>query len=338
MAQPQGEDSLFAANQSAFIACTGLRKEESGRTETMLIAQKLMIFLVLMLVGLLLMKIRLLDEPTCRKLSSLVVNVANPAMILYSAIVDSTIPGSELLMTAAIAVGMFAMLLVIGAILPKLLKTEGQDASAYSLMTVFSNIGFMGLPLVAVLFGSSALLYVSVFIIPFNILIYTYGVALMQQPDPVTGKSSFSMREIINPGVVASVIAVAVYLLHIRLPEVIAVPTEYLSNLTAPLSMMVIGASLADVKIKEFFTDTRLLAFSFIKLLVVPVLTCFFLKPLIGDGVLLGVCIVMTGAPVASMTVMMAQQYGGEYTLISKGIALTTILSVVTIPLVFAIL
>ncbi|MDD3213147.1 MAG: AEC family transporter [Eubacteriales bacterium] len=303
----------------------------------MLIVEKLLVFLILMLTGLFLTRVRILDEPTCRKLSALVVNVANPAMIIKSTLAENVITGSELVTTALISAGMFAMLIAVGIWLPKLLRAERSETNAYTLMTVFSNIGFMGLPLISAIYGDSALLYVTVFIIPFNILIYTYGIALMRGPEPAAERSSL-LGKILNPGVVASAVALAIYLLHIPIPDVIAAPVGYLSDLTAPLSMMVIGASLAGVKLREFFTDVRLFAFSIVKLLVMPIVLCFLLKLLIGEGVLLGVCIVMAGAPVASMTVMMAQEYEGDYTLTSKGVALTTILSVVTIPAVFAVL
>ena len=98
--------------------------------------------------------------------------------------------------------------------------------------------------------------------------------------------------------------------------------------------MMVIGASMATIDIKKLFTDVKLLLFSALKLIVVPIVGLFILKTFIQSEMILGVCMVMIATPVASMTAMLAQQYDGDYELASRGVALTTILSVITMPLV----
>lgn len=304
----------------------------------MLIVEKLFVFFLLMMLGLLLMKVKMLDENTCRKISAIVVNVANPALILSSAFNAGTVPKSELLLTASISIALFAVMIGVGVLLPKLLGARGAEADAYSLMTVFSNIGFMGLPLIAAIYGNSALLYGSVFIIPYNLLIYTYGEGLMRRSEPGSGHGGSLLKKVLNPGVISSAVAVVIYLTGFTMPDVIASPITYLSNLTAPLSMMVIGASLAGVKFKEFVTDKRMLIFTGLRMIVFPIVLCLLIRLIVGEGVLLGVCVVMTAAPVGSMTAMMAQEFGGSYKLISKGVALTTILCVATIPLVFAVL
>jgi len=304
----------------------------------MLIIEKMLIFLILMLVGLLLAKLRILDEHASKKLSAIVLYVAGPALIINSSQTETIIPGAELLMTVGIAVAMYAVLIAIAAVLPKLMRLKKDQESAYAMMTVFSNIGFLGIPLINEILGSQALLYVSVFIIIFNILIYTYGMVIIQRGAAGPSHSGSSLRKLINPGVLSGIIAVTFYLLGVKLPEIITAPLDYLSDLTAPLGMIIIGAALAHVQIRSFFTDYKLLIFSVIKLLMIPIALCLLLKLMIGGGDLLGVCVVMISTPVASMTVMMAQQYGGEYTLLSRGVTLTTILCIATIPIVFAVL
>ncbi len=304
----------------------------------MLIIQKMLVFLILMLVGLLLAKVKIIDELTTRKLSAIVLFVAGPALIINSSQTDHSIQGTELLTTLLVAIVLFGVLVAAAAILSKIMKLNQTQASAYAMMTVFANIGYMGIPLVSELFGSAALLYVSVYILLFNILIYTYGVAVVQQGDLLAFQNRFSFRKFINPGVISCIIAVALYLMRIKLPEIITAPLEYLSNLNSPIGMLIIGAAFANVKIRSFFTDYKLLVFSVVRLLVLPILLCLPLKWIIGGGELLNVSIVMMCTPVASMTVMMARQYGGDYTLLSKGVALTSLLCIGTIPVVFAVL
>ena len=121
------------------------------------------------------------------------------------------------------------------------------------------------------------------------------------------------------------------------MPEAAGQTITMLSNLTAPLSMMVIGASFLDVEWKGIWRDTKLLGFVLLRLLVLPVLGMLVLRQVVHNPVLLGACFVTLATPSGSMAAMMARQYDGDYITASKGIGLTTILSVVTMPLLFAV-
>ena len=123
-----------------------------------------------------------------------------------------------------------------------------------------------------------------------------------------------------------------------KIPAFLQAAVTHLSNLTAPLSMMIIGASLAVMDVKRLFTDGKLLAFSVIKLLLVPIAGLFIIARFVENPVILGVCMVMLATPVGSMNAMLAQQYDGDYETASKGVALTTILSVATMPLIAALM
>ena len=102
--------------------------------------------------------------------------------------------------------------------------------------------------------------------------------------------------------------------------------------------MMIIGASLAVMDVKRLFTDGKLLAFSVIKLLLVPIAGLFIIARFVENPVILGVCMVMLATPVGSMNAMLAQQYDGITRLPPKGLRLTTILSVATMPLIAALM
>lgn len=138
-------------------------------------------------------------------------------------------------------------------------------------------------------------------------------------------------------GVIACVVTIVIYLSGIQVPEFVRLTVTHLSNLTAPLSMMVIGASLATFRIGKLFSDGRLLLFSAVKLLVIPVAGMLLIRRFVDDPVICGVCMIVLATPVGSMTAMLAQQYDGDYEMASKGVALTTILSVATMPIVSTI-
>lgn len=274
-----------------------------------------------------------ISDDTCKSISWIVVNIANPAMILSGSVnSERVVQGRELVMTMVLAVSVFAGLILVSLLIPTILRVPKQSAGAYKVMTIFSNIGFMGFPVISALYGNEALLYASVFLIPFNILIYTYGILALKTNDGE--KEKLDLKKVLNIGVFSCFISIILSFVQLPVPSFVKTTVSMLSDLTAPLSMMVIGASMATIDIKKLFTDVRLLLFSVLKLVIVPVAGLFLLKLFIKDQMLLGVCMVMLATPVASMTAMLSQQYDGDYELASRGVALTTILSVATMPLV----
>lgn len=372
----------------------------------MVMLQQMIVMFLMMAVGYLCYRKQILTEEVSRKVSAIVVKVANPCMILSSALTDQQMQGKELVQTLAIVVMMHVFLLVMAQLLPRILCIQKESRGAYAAMTVFANIGFMGFPVLAAMYGNGALLYGAVFQIPFNILIYTYGVAVLTrkpgacvktepgvnaevdvkaEPDvksevdvkagldvkaepngktgerqdaqgitaAVNGKSENIengseqqgklqgtveiVKKIFNIGVIACITAMLLYFLQTPVPSFLQAFITNLGNLTAPLSMMIIGASLAQMPLKELFLDKKLLLFSLVKLLLLPAVWMIMVNRVAEQEILRGVCLVMMATPAGSMTAMLAQQYGGDYETASRGVALTTVLSVITMPLLAAV-
>lgn len=309
----------------------------------MLLLEQMVVLFLLMGIGYLCYKKNFITDEVSKKLSAIVVNIANPAMVLTGCMGEEKIKGRELLLTVVIILAIYLVLILIAQLLPWALHIEKKSHGVYKAMTIFSNIGFMGFPVISALYGSSALLYAALFTIPYNILIYTYGVASMsirKEDEKAVSEEKDKSRiglllgRILNAGVIACIVTIIVYLFQVPIPAMLGSTITHLSNLTAPLSMMVIGASLATIDLKKLFTDVKLLVFSVIKLLVIPIVGVLIIKRFVSNEMICGVCMVMLATPVGSMTAMLAQQYDGDYEMASKGVALTTILSVVTIPLV----
>ena len=311
----------------------------------------MIILFLLMIVGFVLNKTGLLNKAGEKTVSAIVVNAANPAMVLAASInKESTIRGTELLKTFGLIVVVYIILVILAWVITWLLHVPVGQRGAYRNMTVFSNIGFMGFPLVNAMLGSDAMLYASLFVIPYNILIYTYAYIMMDRDLEAAGfepggseakpssRSSATLRKIINIGTVSSIVTIIIYLTQVHIPEFIESTVTHLSHLTAPLSMIVIGSSIANMKFKEMFTDMRLNIFSVVKLLLIPLVGVTLIRLTGADPLFVGVCLVMLGTPIGSMTAMIAQTHGSNYELAARGVALTTVLSVVTLPLMSMIL
>ena len=301
----------------------------------MLLLQQMIVLFIMMFIGFYIRKKDVIDDKGSKTLSWLVINVANPALIISGSVTATEkVAVKDLLGTMVVVVVLFVGLIVLAYIIPFLMRVPKKSVGVYRVMTIFSNIGFMGFPLISALYGRKALVYAALFLIPFNLLMYTYGIMTMT---PKEKKGSFgwgTIKKAFNIGTISCVIAVIISLYHPTLPDFVVSTVTNLSNLTAPLSMMVIGTSLAFISFKDLFSDVRLLVFCVIKLLVIPIAGLFAFKCFIDSSMMLGICLVMLATPVASMTAMVAQQYEGDYPLASKGVALSTILSVITMPIV----
>jgi len=299
----------------------------------MLLLQQMIVLFILMLIGYYVSKKGFITDATFKQLSWIVVYVACPAMVISGSVNSGKmIEGKELFSTMGLTLLIYAVLILIAFVTPVLLGVAKEDRGVYKVMMIFSNIGFMGFPLVGSIYGADALLYAALFQIPFNVLIYTYGILVLKKKTDDNEK--LDLKKILNIGVICCIISIVIAIFQIETPTFVKTTVSNLSNLTAPLSMMVIGASLTKIKFKDLFTDVRLLLFCGLKLLVIPVVMLLILKQFIDSDMVLGVCMVVLSTPVASMTAMLAQQYDGNYALASRGVAVSTILSVITMPIV----
>lgn len=303
----------------------------------MVLLQQMMVLFLIMMVGFLCRRIGLFHAEGSRILSTIVVNVANPACILSSVInTESTISGSDLALTFGLAMGTYAVLLLLAEIVPRVLCIPKERRGVYKVMVVFSNIGFMGFPLLTAMYGSEAVLYAAIFTLPYNLLIYTYGISMLETDtrEEKGETKRIPWKKIFNIGVIACIIAVILYFVRPTVPVFLEDAIDRLGSLTAPLSMLVIGDAMANCKVRELFADRKLLLFTAIKLVLLPIIGMAFIHQLGLSPMLTGVCLVMFATPVGSMTAMLAAGSGENAAIASRGVAVTTLLSVVTMPIV----
>ena len=199
-------------------------------------------------------------------------------------------------------------------------------------MFVFSNLGFIGIPVVSSILGEEYVVYVTEFLLIYTIVFYTYGVALMD------GKFSLSsLKSMLNPGTVSGLTALLIIICGIQLPDFIKTAITYLGNVTSPMALVAVGFTLAHSDLKKIFCQPRLYVFSAIKLLALPLALLPLLKLVTGDNALISVCMVMFGMPIGNMPLILGTQKGMDGSTCSAAIILTTILCVFTIPVLLAV-
>ena len=287
--------------------------------------------LIMIGAGFLLTKKKMLDEHTNTQMSRMIVNLFNPMLVLSSAVTSvGLISLGTMGLVALIAAGMFLIFIVVGMILSPFFDRQPDQRKIYQMMFVFSNLGFIGIPVVSTILGPEYVVYVTEFLLIYTIVFYTYGVSLMD------GKFSLSsLKSMVNPGLIASLAALLIILLEIQLPAFLVVAITYLGNVTSPMALVAVGFALANSNLKKIFCQPKLYVFSVIKLL--PLLLLPLLKLVTRDQALISVCMVMFGMPIGNMPLMLGNQKGIDGSTCSAAIILTTLLCVLTIPVLLTL-
>lgn len=270
----------------------------------------------------------MMDEHTNNQMSNMIVNIFNPLLVLASAANSvGQISMEALKLAGVIAAAMFLVFILSGMALSPFFEKEREQRKIFQLMFVFSNVGFIGIPVISGIFGVQYVVYVSEFMLVYTFVFYTYGIALMD------GKfSAASLRSVINPGTVSGLLALIIIIFDIQLPDFLLTAVTYLGNVTSPMALMAVGFALAGSDLKKIFGQPRLYVFSIVKLLVLPLVVLPLLRQVLGSTDLLGVCMVMFGMPVGNMPLILGNQRGMDVTACSAAIILSTVLCVLTVP------
>lgn len=300
-----------------------------------IINQILVLFIVLFL-GYFIRKRNIIDEHSSKKISSLVVNVTAPFLIIGSMTRKTNLGSKEILGILSISVIVYICMFLMTFIVPKLLRVEKNNLGVYKFMIMFSNVGFMGFPVVSSIFGQEAIFYASIYNLPFYGLVYTLGIYFVSMNNK--DRMKFQFKKMLNPGVCAVLIGLFIFSFKLTLPYAVTETIKMMGGLTTPLSMIVIGSSLANVQIKNIFSNVRLYIYSFLKLFVFPVIIFIIIRNFGFNEIMTGVPVIIMGMPVAANAVILSKEYGGNDNLAAEGVFISTMLSIITIPLLVYLL
>lgn len=296
---------------------------------------KMVIFIALMVIGYVLARRGLFGPDFTKTASSLVLNVFMVGTILSSMV--ST--GAEhdlgdiaeiLLLTSVMTVLCYAIAAAAARLIP---MEKDLQAPAELLMACTNNI-FIALPIAEAVYGSYAVFIVSVSCIPFNVLLYSYGVWRLKGSGE--GKS-LRVRDMFTIPLIATLLGILLIAFRVPVPTAVRGLFSSLSGATMPMSMMVIGASLGSESLLDAFKKPLLACTSAVRLLLIPFLTFFVLRLLTDDPVLLMTNLIIAGSPSAVLCTVVAVQYGRDAVFSSEGVQLSTICSMLTLPLLIQV-
>jgi len=288
-------------------------------------------------------KFRVLGPEAVRGISALIIKLALPALILTS-LQRPFSPEllSVSLQTLLVATCFYVAIIGLSLLTVRLLRAPAGQSGVFAFALAFSNCGFIGFPVVTSILGPDALFLVAIHNTLFNILAFSLGIVIVSrsgragghdEADASANRPKIALSHILNNNVIAVLVGFALFALSIRLPRAIALPIEMLGSLTTPLAMIATGAMLARTRLGSVFSGWRLYAVTLIRLVVWPALTLLALRPFPIDRNLALITVIVAGMPAGSNTGLIAEVYGGDTDTASATVFLTTLVSVVTIPL-----
>lgn len=297
----------------------------------MIIINQVFVLFLLIISGFIIKKLKIVSDNINNEISSLVINVALPAFIITSmnqSFTREILNNSAMLLLISACVYLFAILFA--KFYVKINGYSGSKKDIYEYIIIFANVGYMGYPVVSVALGEIGVFYAAVYNLSFNFLVWTYGVHLITR----SSEDKKIKKNILNPGFIALIIGFSLFLFSISLPEPIYRTLKMIGSTTTPLSMMFIGFILADVNLRELYTDKGAFLLSFVRLLLLPLIVLLTLKTIGFEDYMLSIPVLLTAMPAAANTTILASRYGGDVKLASKATFLSTLLSILTIAII----
>ncbi|MDR2933640.1 MAG: AEC family transporter [Oscillospiraceae bacterium] len=285
------------------------------------------VLFIYLAIGVFARKMKIIGSEALQSFINYIINIALPCMIFNSFALDMS---RERLLSALFVLAVSFAICLLSWILGKLLYRRVPDDQRGIMQygTLISNAGFAGLPLVEGAFGPEALFYASVFLIPSRIFMWSTGISLFTTASLRTKIKSV----LLNPGIIAVVLGLFQMILQVPLHPILSKALLNIGNSTSSLSIIVVGAILAEVPIRTVL-EKNVLILSFVRLILIPGIVLIVLKAMGTPLLITASCVLLTGMPCGSTTALLAQKYGANYQFASKCVFVSTVLSLITAPL-----
>lgn len=291
----------------------------------------MVILFTIVVLGYALCKLGYMGDKFDQKLSSIVIDVTCPALIL-SSVMGAELPDRSLILPLlGISFLTYILLLVYGFWVPRFVSKSRDEQGMIGFASMFANVGFIGYPIVSAIFGPKAVFYAALLNIPNTFFIFTAGVMLVKGEHNM---KSLSAKVLFSPAMIAAFVAALMVAFSVRTPDIIARPVTMVGNITIPAALMVIGSSMARLPLKEIIGSPKVYVASLLRLVVVP-LSVYFLFRFCGvTDVINNINTVIIAMPVASYGTMFCMKYGRNPSLMTEMTFITTLGSILTIPLI----
>ena len=307
---------------------------------------QIIIIFIIIIIGIICYKVKLIDDATNSKLSNILLMLVNPMVIFvayqreYSPDLLEGLLISLLLSAVTHIVSILIAYLVIRRKKRELITIDGikirkyvdnRDVEVERISAIYSNVGFMGIPLVNGIYGTEGVFYVTASITMFNIFLWTQGVIMM------SGSSEWSLKamlkKLMSPSIIAIIVGLICFLFQLMVPKTVKTAFDYIANINTPFAMLIAGVTIGKTNFKELLKRYRIYLVAFVKLLLIPGLLLLLYSRFHFSETVFIVAVIMAAAPSATTGILFSIKYEKNSVLAAEIFTVTTLLSAVTIPL-----
>lgn len=296
------------------------------------VASNVLVMLFLMLIGFVLTKKGILTDVGIKQITELVLRVAVPCLIInsYQREFDPAM-AKNLGIALLFSLGIHILYMLIVPLIFRKRPDKKDRISKFSV--IYSNCGFMALPLIQSIYGEEGVFYAVAYVTVFNVLYWTQGVYLYTKD----WKQLSVKKAIFNPGVLGVIIGMALFFAQITLPAPIGKTVEFMASVNTPLPMIILGTYLINLNIKETLKNASLWVVTALRLIILPILTIFIVKLFNMEQIMSMPLVLACACPVAAVATLFAVRYNLDSEYSTQAVSFTTLLSVVTIPVIMMI-
>lgn len=303
----------------------------------MIAAEQVAILYVLVAVGAIADKTGIYTEKVAKSCTDLLFYIITPAVIIES--FYSLEYNAETAKSLFIAMGCGFALHVVSACISSLVfnKCDIEQGCIYKYSCAYGNCGYMALPLANAVLGDEGVFYCSAVIISFQVFSFTHGIYTITKGKQGEKVKFDAKKLILNPGVISVIIGLPIFLLSVKLPEIVSSPINYIASLNTPVAMLIFGTYIANTDFRSIFKNWRIFAVALVKLIILPILLLSAFRLVGITGPLLVALSISAGAPPANNTVMFAAKYDRNTGLASQTVAVVSFISIITLPIMIAL-
>ena len=276
-------------------------------------------------------------EKTARASNDLLFYLITPCVIVNSFLTTAFTAETAKGLALAGACAALTHLTGIALSLPFFRDVSKRTNAVFKFASIYGNMGYMALPLAQAVLGSEGVFYCSAGVIMFQVFCFTHGTWVMNRGNE--GAAGFRAKNLVlNPGVIAVLIGLPLFLLKLDVPEVIVKPVSFIGSMNTPLAMLMLGTYMSNAGLKTIFKNKEQYLTAAIKIVAVPLVMLGLLKATkLASGTLLTAAIIQASAPSANNTVMFSAKYGRDTGVASKTVAFVSFASVLTMPVMIAL-
>ena len=291
----------------------------------------MVVLFIIVILGYVACKLGYMGDKFDKKLSSIVVDITCPLLVLSSVMGDELPDRTLILPLLGVGFLTYILLLAFGFWVPRLITKNHDDQGMIGFALMFANVGFIGYPIISSIFGPHAVFYAALLNMPNTFFIFTAGVMLIKGEYSL---KQFNPKVLVSPAMLGAFLAAIIVALGIHTPDIIARPVTMVGNITVPAALMIIGSSMAKLPIREIIGSPKVYITALLRLTIVPLSIYFLFKACGVSDLVNNINTVVIAMPVASFGTMFCLKYGRNPSLITETTFITTLGSIITIPLI----